>query len=292
MNLAVQLGQYFSDYVTSWQITFRRIFMSNDSYVTALSPYLKSHFFEPHEHVLLVVQAPIIGYNDELVKYLILHLLESEVGSVILAAGDVQGCIDIWNEMITEVTRDPRVFVQPIRLHEPDHLERFVQNHKMIRKSVISYLICLESPYLPVDASVQITKPSRNLISKLHQESLFSSNFKLIFVTNDLWLLMRKNLIVPMMHSYTSPFVPSNIPVRPFVSYFTGPSCLFRIRNMPRLTDHSPYSLGLLLSWLVFMGRILLSSNPVVSSASVIDTLKTQGLLNGQNLVCLHEGNK
>ena len=289
MDLLIQAGQYFSDYVTSWQLTIRKIFMSRESYINSVSPYLRSHFFESHEHVLLVVQTPIIGYNDDLVKHLILHLLKSDVGSIILATGDVKGCIEIWNEMIQEVTRDPRVFVQPIGLHEAMHLNRFVQTIKTIRESKISYLICLESPYLPIDSIAQITIPSRDLICKLHSESLFSHNFKLIFVTNYLWLLLRKSLIIPMMYSYTSPFVQLDDLPRPFVSYYTGPTCVPRIKNMPRLTDHSPYSLGLLVSWLGYLTKIMFSSNPIVSSARVVDTLKTQGLLNGQILLSIQK---
>lgn len=285
MNLAQQIGQYFSDYILSWNITLKRFFTSRELHSTAVSPYLKSHFFESHQHVLLVVQTPIIGYNDELVKHLILHLLESGVGSVVLAAGDVQGCIEVWSEIIEEVTRDPRVFIQPIKLHEKENVNRFIKNIKAIRKNKISYLICLESPYLPIDGKWQITVPSKDLICLLQKESLFSTDFKLIFVTSDLWLLLRKNLLIPMMYSYSLPFVQTD--QRPFISYYTGPICVVKVKNIPRFTDHSPYSLGLLISWIAFLTRILFSPNPIVSSAKVIETLKTQGLLNGQNLLSI-----
>lgn len=283
MNLMLQVTQYLADYLTSWQLNLEKLFFPT-RYPQSIKHYKKSNFFGSTENVLLVSQCEMKEIED-LVKDILIHLVESDVNSVIFATSDVQGCIDLWNDLCDETSHLPRIFVQPIELHNEESLSRFVFTLKEIRKCKISNVICIESSYFAVDSASEVTCASLNLIRTLHNESLFLPNLKLVFVTIDLWLLLRKHLLIPFLLPVKWPFVGSNQHARPFVSYYTGPSCSLRVKTLPRFTQHSPYSLGHLVSWFCYLMKITCSCNPLVSSSRVVRALQQQGLLNAQYLL-------
>lgn len=285
MNLIIQMTQYLADYITSWQLTLQRLFYKS-KYSKSIGLYKRSDCFASSENVLLVVQPPLHEVED-LIKSILIFLVESGVNSIIFATGDARGCIDLWNELCDGTSNEPRIFVQPIELHNEDDLKKFVFTLKEIRKCKLAHVICIESSYFPIDRTSHITTASLNLIQTLYKESLFLHNFKLVFVTIDLWLLLRKSFIIPSLSSLKKSHVTCSEQSRPFVSYYTGPSCSLRVKSLPRFTQHSPYSLGHLVSWFCYLMKITFSCDPHVSSSQVVHALQSQGPLNAQNLLSL-----